>query len=222
VRAEKTEHDPNELYEGRRLDVIAARWDTKAADWDKALSNPECHLNEDHAYERFLLHVEEVIKTRREFCHKQGVIDAGCATGLVLARIIAAFAWGLGIDISPQMIRTAQAKHIPNAKFVIGDCFNLSSIVPAGAILSRGVLLSHYGHHHGKELLQSARGALVNGGFIICDYLNKEGRAKSKHAPENKTYFDPGEVRALARDAGFVKITIFGELDRRVGILMAE
>lgn len=210
------------IYEDRRLDSIAARWDAKAADWDHDLEDTTCHLNEDHAYDRFLDELALVIKQRHEFSAKEGIIDAGCATGRVLAKVVACFAWGIGIDISREMIKLAEAKQIPKAKFLIGDCFNLSASCPkAGAIVSRGVLLSHYGNHQGEALLRSAHACLVPGGFVLWDFLNQACRGKYRHSPGNKTYFDAEEVCAMASRAGFRKANVSGELERRVGLLFA-
>lgn len=211
------------VYVNRQLDRIAARWDSKAAVWDENLKDPACHLNEDGAYDRFLEKLLGIIQARREFCSTQGIIDAGCATGLVLAKVISSFAWGVGMDISSEMIKRAQAKHIPNARFIIGDCFDISGNCPkAGAVVSRGVLLSHYGHHQGEILLRSARTALVEGGFILWDFLNRAGRAKFQHVPRNKTFFDPPEICAMATRAGFGTYMIIGDDDRRVGLLFAQ
>jgi len=205
------------------MEAIAARWDAKALTWDQSLEDPECHLNEDNAYDSFLDLLASVILERQQFCRTQGVIDAGCATGLVLARIVRHFAWGTGVDISPNMIRIAQAKSMPRATFIVGDCFNLEAIGPkAGAVVSRGVLLSHYGHRQGKELLQSVRRALVDGGFLIFDFLTETGRGLYQHSPPNKTYFQAEQVLALAASAGLRNASILGEASRRVQLLLAE
>lgn len=203
--------------------AIAARWDNKAAAWDADLRDPGCHLNEDDAYTRFLDQLALAVHLRQDFCRNNGVVDAGCATGLVLANIASSFAWGVGVDISPEMIRLAQAKRVSNARFLVADCFDLRASCPkAGAIVSRGVLLSHYGARQGEALLSSAHGCLVDGGFVLWDFLNQSGRASSRHVAENKTYFDPEEIRAMAARAGFRLTMIYGETDRRVRMLCAE
>jgi SAM-dependent methyltransferase len=212
-----------EVYETRRLDLIAARWNAKAAAWDHELSDPACHLNEDGAYQRFLNQAVSVIGSRQPFCATRGVVDAGCATGLVLARIISWFAWGIGLDLSPEMIELARAKNVPKARFLVGDCFNLRRSCPkAGAIISRGVLLSHYGPHLAEPLLKSAHDCLEEGGFVFCDFLNAAGRGKYHHVPENKTHFEADEVCAAARRAGFVTATVYGSAKRRVRMVLAE
>jgi predicted TPR repeat methyltransferase len=210
-------------YESRRMKAVAARWDEKAADWDRNLEDPSCHLNEDHAYERFLREVKAVIQKRQAFCCQRGLVDCGCATGLVLQELASSFAWAIGVDISPQMIRNAQAKQIPNASFIVGDCFRLPDHTrPAGAVVSRGVLLSHYGHTHALDLLSSARKTLVPMGFLFCDFLNLAARERYRHLATDKTYFDPQEVRILARTAGFEHVEIVGTSERRVLFLLAE
>jgi SAM-dependent methyltransferase len=212
-----------QIYTNRQLDAIAARWDARAKTWDHDLKNPVCHLNEDDAYPRFLRDVRLILEDRRVFCAREGVIDAGCGTGLVLAQVVSAFAWGIGVDISPEMIRAAQEKHIDRTRFLVGDCFNLPAICPpAGAVLSRGVLLSHYGPEHGVALLLATKAALVKGGFVIFDFLNEAGRAVHAHAPEHKTYYRREAICSLAQRAGFSKVTVAGEDDRRVLALVAE
>jgi predicted TPR repeat methyltransferase len=211
------------LYYARQLAEIAARWDAKAQQWDKDLEDPDCHLNEDQAYQRFLSQLARQIQQRADFCASHGVVDAGCATGLVLDSIIASFAWGIGVDISPRMIEVARAKHIQKAEFIVGDCFQLPALCPkAGAVFSRGVLLSHYGSENGLTLLQAAHGSLVARGFVCFDYLNQAGRRGAKHAPENKTYFTSESVGGLAQAAGFDKVEVVVEPSRRVGLLIAE
>jgi SAM-dependent methyltransferase len=213
----------NKAYRERQLEVIAARWDARAADWDRALEDPCCHLNEDDAYRRFLRQARRIIDGRREFCAQQGLIDAGCGTGLVLANLIPAFAWGVGVDISPEMIRLAAARRIPHARFLVSDCFRLDRInAKAGAVVSRGVLLSHYGQTQGQELLRTAREALVPAGFVLFDFLNEESRSKQVHVPEDKTYFTREQVLAMAQQAGFNRIRICGSKERRVLLVLAE
>jgi predicted TPR repeat methyltransferase len=212
-----------ELYAGRHLEAIAARWDAKAQTWDQELADPACHLNEDDAYRRFLATVRGLIRQREEFCAAQGVIDAGCGTGLVLAEVTSSFRWGIGIDLSEQMIRLAAAKAIPNAWFKVGDCFDLPALCPrAGAVISRGVLLSHYGGQLGGTLLRSAYAALVTGGFLAFDFLNEAARIRYRHIPGNKTYYTPAQARLLADRAGLPNPSVLGGEERRILLLVAQ
>jgi SAM-dependent methyltransferase len=205
------------------MDAIAARWDARAAQWDQQLQDPTCHLNEDDAYRRFVEELVPIIERHRKFCAGQGVLDAGCGTGLVLAGIVSAFAWGIGVDVSREMIRVAEGKHLGNTRFVVGDCFKLSALCPkAGAVISRGVLLSHYGRQQGEGLLLAAREALVPGGFVVFDFLNQAARGKHLHAPDNKAWFTRQQACELAQAAGFTKATVVGEDGRRVLLLLAE
>ena len=89
-------------------------------------------------------------------------------------------------------------------------------------MLSRGVLLSHYGREQGQELLNAARGALAPGGFMVCDFLNAAARARQRHAPENKVWFHGEEIQAMARLAQFATVTILGRPHRRALLLLAE
>jgi SAM-dependent methyltransferase len=210
------------MYAQRRLKAIAARWDARADSWDEALQDPGCHLNEDDAYDRFTRLVKRIIAKRRKFCGIHGIIDVGCGTGLVLVDVVSEFAWGIGIDISPKMIRAARAKRIARTKFLVGDCFDLRSLCPkAGAVLSRGVLVSHYGRKQGQAILEAARSVLVPGGFLVFDFLNEAALSKYQHAPENKIWFSGAEMRLMARQAGFSRVIILGKPERRVLVLVA-
>ncbi|MGA2748125.1 MAG: methyltransferase domain-containing protein [Verrucomicrobiota bacterium] len=219
----KSQPKPKQPYRQRQLNDIAARWDDRADTWDRALEDPLCYLNEDDAYNRFLQEAWNIIDRRRAFCAHHGLIDAGCGTGLVLAGLISAFAWGVGVDISPRMIRLARAKKIPRARFRLSDCYSLAQIRPkAGAVVSRGVLLSHYGEALGLRLLRVARQALAPYGFIMFDFLNEQSKSTHIHLPEDKIYYTPRQAVALARQAGFTKTAICGAPERRVRILLAE
>jgi SAM-dependent methyltransferase len=210
-------------YSTRQLKAIAARWDARASDWDQSLTDPACHLNEDDAYPRFLRELRTVLAERANFCRVEGVVDAGCGTGLILAEVAPYFSWGIGIDISPKMIQEAKRKRIPKARFIIGDCFELSRIcAPAGAIVSRGVLLSHYGPTQAAAFLAEARRTLVPGGFVICDFLNRAAQHKFQHRPREKTFFTASAACRLAQGVGFATTQILGEPASRVLILCLE
>ena len=214
--------DPT-VYDRRELGAIAARWDARADSWEQGLQDPACHLQEGEAYSKFERLLRRYVTGRREFCARQGVIDAGCGTGLVLAGIINRFAWGIGVDISPRMIAVAREKQLPNATWRVGDCFQMASLgSQAGAVVSRGVLLSHYGRGSGREFLRAAHQALVPGGFLVTDFLNAEARATARHAPEEKTWFEKPEVEELARQVGFSRVAIRGRPGDRVRWLTAE
>jgi len=211
------------IYTERQLPRIAARWDARARTWDQNLLDPSCHLNEDDAYARFICQAQRIILQNREFCRSRGLIDAGCGTGLVLTELIPAFEWGVGVDVSPKMIHFASKKYLKNASFVVGDVFNLTALCPAtGAVVSRGVLLSHYGPEQGKALLESFRAALVPGGFAIFDFLNEAARTMHAHVPEEKHFLTAKAARTVAREAGFNRVKVIGTEQRRVLLVLAH
>ena len=222
-RAGHAEPRVKQPYRERQLAAIAARWDERAPDWDRALADPACHLNDDDAYARFLLEARQCVSRRARYCRTRGLIDAGCGTGLVLAELLPAFDWGIGVDISREMLRAATAKGIARARFLAGDCFRLAELCPqAGAVFSRGVLLSHYGRLQGRALLESAAKVLLPGGFLVFDFLNDLGRRNYQHSPEDKTYYTPQQVRALTHESGLKTVTVLGEAERRVLLLLAK
>jgi SAM-dependent methyltransferase len=213
-----------EDYDALRLEVIRNRWDQKADRWDADLADEHFHLNEDDAYHRFLDAADSVVAERAEFCRRQCLVDLACGTGLVLAHFLDRFAGGVGVDISPKMLALAARRRLPHTQLVEASCFELAKhVAGAGAVLSRGILLSHYGPRWMPLLLEQVCQSLSSeGGFAILDFLNAATRCQYACHPENKTYFHPQQIEAAARRAGFRRVRILGEPQRRVLAALLE
>jgi len=211
-------------YEDMRCDVIRRRWDQKAERWDGDLASDQCHLHEDDAYRRFLETASAIVAERAAWCRRRLLVDLACGTGLVLAHFIDRFAGGLGIDISQRMLEMARRRQLPRAQFRAGNCFELSGLVAdAGGVLSRGILLSHYGQKWAPVLFRQIHAALApEGGFALLDFLNAAARQRYPSNPENKTYFHAEPLAALASQAGFRRSTLLGEPQRRVLCILLE
>lgn len=212
-----------EDYQGMCLDRIRQRWDRKADRWDADLADERCHLNEDGAYARFLASASAIVADRGEFCRERLLVDLACGTGLVLAYFVERFAEGLGVDISRRMLGAARRRRVPRSRFQECNAFELAQFAPqAGAVLSRGVLLSHYGHRWASILFQQIDQALVPGGFGLLDFLNAEARHLYASNPDNKSYFTPHQLEQLAEEAGFRHTRVLGEPTRRVRLVLLE
>jgi SAM-dependent methyltransferase len=213
-----------EDYDLMHCDVIRQRWDQKAERWDTDLADDRCHLHDDDAYRRFLETASAIVTDRAEWCRGRLLVDLACGTGLVLAHFIDRFAQALGLDISQRMLEMARKRQLPRAQFRAGNCFELSGIVSdAGAVLSRGILLSHYGEKWAPVLFRQIHAVLApGGGFALLDFLNAAARHLYASNPENKTYFHAEPLAALASQAGFRRSTILGEPQRRVLCILLE
>jgi SAM-dependent methyltransferase len=219
--------DPSRPEDYREMDltVVRPRWDAKARRWDADLADEHCHLNEDGAYDRFLTTGEAIVAERAEFCRRHLLVDLGCGTAAVLARFIGQFAEGLGIDISGQMLAVAGDKHLPRCSLQEGNGFELGRFVQpgaAGAVMSRGILLSHFGPQWAGLLCRQIHQALAPGGFALLDFLNADARQSFASNPDNKAYYSPPELEAIARQAGFGGGRILGEPAHRVLMLLLE
>lgn len=101
------------------------------------------------------------------------LLDAGCGTGPMI-EILAEHYPGkryTGIDLTPAMIEAAQAKHIPHAEFVVGDCENL----PFADASFDVILCSNSAHHYPNlpAFYASVARCLTPGGrFILRDYTS--------------------------------------------------
>ncbi len=212
-----------EEYSQQMIDVIRNRWDQKADRWDEDLQNPDFHLNEDNAYERFLDTAKTIVAHHRKACAKALLVDLGCGTAQVLNELIPFFGDGIGVDISEKMLERARGRNIPRTTFVCANCFDLSRVIgSARAIVSRGILLSHYGRSAAKELIGEVFNSLMpSGGFAVLDFLNKESRHLYS-TPENKAFFSGQEVSTIARSVGFDKVVVLGSVERRNRIAYLE
>ena len=56
----------------------------------------------------------------------------------------------------------------------------------------------------------------------MFDFLNDLGRRNYQHSPEDKTYYTPRQACALARELGLETVTVRGEAERRVLLLLAK
>lgn len=122
------------------------------------------------------------------------------------------------------MLAVAAARGLPRTRLLAADAFELAShVAAAGAVLSRGVLLSHYGPHWAPVLLGQVRKVLLpTGGFAVFDFLNAATRNDFPSNPGNKTYYSAAEMEALGAQAGFRRVSILGGPQRRVLLLLAE
>jgi len=90
-------------------------------------------------------------------------------------------------------------------------------------VLSRGILLSHYGDRWVVPLLRQVKEVLLpDGGFAVLDFLNALTRHDYPANPDNKTYFTAEQIQSRANEAGFRNSSILGEPNRRVLLLLAE
>jgi SAM-dependent methyltransferase len=189
------EPDPK-AYLRRDLRRIRDRWNQRAADWDATLTDSACHLDADGSYSYFL----EILEAE---------LELGCGTGLVATAIHTFGNQTHGIDISPLMIDQAVKKSIPNTVFYIGDCFALPfKNGRFDIVLSRGVLLSHYGTKQSPELLKEVWRVLKPGGLVLMDFLLRTNQTCSGHTPIGKTLFDPLDIETLLARHSFERITI--------------
>jgi SAM-dependent methyltransferase len=213
-----------EDYNSLRLQVIRDRWDRKAERWDADLADEHFHLNADGAYRRFLETADAKIAERADFSRRHTLVDLGCGTGLVLAHLLDRFAAGVGIDISPRMVAIAARRQLPHSQFVEGNCFALARhVTGAGAVVSRGILLSHYGRRWALPLFEQIRQSLLpDGGFALLDFLNAAARDEYDSNPTNKTYYRAEQIEKTAKQAGFRRVAILGEPHRRTLLVFVE
>jgi ubiquinone/menaquinone biosynthesis C-methylase UbiE len=76
----------------------------------------------------------------------QRVLDAGCGTGIMSARLAATGRETVGLDLSPAMIKRARRKMARNLNFVIGDAEKLPMADSEFDAVVNLISLHHYPH----------------------------------------------------------------------------
>jgi trans-aconitate 2-methyltransferase len=94
------------------------------------------------------------------------VLDLGCGTAHLTARLAAAGAEVVGIDSSPEMVRQARRAH-PGLRFEVADAGDFSFPEPFDAVLSNAVL--HWVREPGP-VVACVRRALRPGGRFVAEF----------------------------------------------------
>ena len=213
--------DVRSIYARRELLAIQERWDARAPTWDAILDDPSDHINDGGGYARFLTVARRAL-AQIDGIESAAVLDLACGSGRVAAGVQGIAGSVTGVDLSPRMIERAQAQKLRNTIFEVGDCFGVAQASGAfAAVLSRGVILSHYGVRQAPELLSEIRRLLVPGGVVVLDYLRSQSKRPSGHVPTGKHLYTEAEIGSLLGDAGFAVRRRSGLPDDALGIVLA-
>lgn len=200
---------------------ISKRWDKKAKYWDNQLNCYDTHLNQDKEYDNFIKITQKTVSQYKNMDSK--LLDIGCGTGLVIEALSSYFNQGIGIDISGNMILEAKKKNLKNVSFYKKSLFDLDINMDGSFdfIVSRGILVSHYGINYLYEILGILFNITKNDGYVIFDFLNTNVEIVNGHLPLNKEYYSKNTIRKYASKIGFSKVDIKGKSNDRVliGIL---
>ena len=103
----------------------------------------------------------------------QNLLDVGCGTGPMIELLTKEYPDRryTGLDLTPKMIETANAKNLKNANFVVGDSENL----PFSDGSFDAVICANSFHHYPnpQKFFDSAARVLAPGGiFILRDYTS--------------------------------------------------
>ncbi len=196
---------------------IGKRWNLKAKDWDHQLNDISNHLNQDDAYRSFIVVAQNLIDEKLHYFDDISLLDVGCGTGCLSEELSPNFSHVTGIDISDAMLAEAKKKLVARSEFYNKSVFSLDEKWKKfDLIVSRGVLISHYGNNYVEDILLSLRRVIKNGGYLIIDFLNSEVTGMSyKHLPKNKTYFSSDYIIETASILGFRDVEIVGNKNSR-------
>ncbi|WP_077597452.1 class I SAM-dependent methyltransferase [Olsenella urininfantis] len=97
------------------------------------------------------------------------LLDCGCGTGPMVSLL--SQRWPersyTGIDLTPKMIEVAQAKRLPNARFVVGDCERLPFEDASFDVVICSMSFHHYPNP--QDFFDSVSRVLVPGGKLVLN-----------------------------------------------------
>lgn len=100
------------------------------------------------------------------------ILDIGCATGHYCGRFAADGYKITGIDLDPDMIRTAVDTY-PNAKFEVLNLIDIASLtIELGMVYSTGNVMAHVSISEFKSFLTSLKKNMSEGGIWIFQVIN--------------------------------------------------
>jgi ubiquinone/menaquinone biosynthesis C-methylase UbiE len=145
----------------------------------------------------------------------QRVLDAGCGTGLMTAKLASSGRLATGLDLSPAMIARAQRRNHPGTTFVQGDVEHLP--FENGAFDALVNLISFHHYPSPARALSEFRRVLRPGGKLVLIafdrkslYIKLAQRVNhwTKWIAGNSWQKTAAEVAALVKDAGFTNVEI--------------
>ena len=97
----------------------------------------------------------------------QVLLDAGCGTAPMLQLLTREYPdkCFVGVDITPEMIAKAKAKHLPNTALIVGDCEDLPFEDNTFDVIINSQSFHHYPNPH--AFFRSAYKVLKPGGYLI-------------------------------------------------------
>jgi ubiquinone/menaquinone biosynthesis C-methylase UbiE len=145
----------------------------------------------------------------------QRVLDVGCGTGLMSAKLAANGRQVVGVDISTAMIERAQCRSGPGMKFVLGDAEKLPG--KPGEFDAVVNLISFHHYPNPARAAAEFRRVLRPGGRLVLVAFDRSSRyirltqrtnAWLKIIAGTTWQKTSAEVAALLRGAGFTRIEI--------------
>ena len=127
------------------------------------------------------------------------LVEVGCGSGVLAARLVAAGYDVVGIDQSPAMIRIARSI-APGARFRVAR-LERARLPPASAVIAVGEIVTYVpgGLQVLRRFFQRVRRALRPGGLFVFDFIDSaERRIYSRRVFEGDDWFSLDSDRAMS------------------------
>jgi SAM-dependent methyltransferase len=135
------------------------------------------------------------------------VLDIGCGPGHTTADLTALGVMATGVDLSPKMIERA-SRTFPQSQFVVGDFFALSNETSSIAGILAFYCIVHLTPDQLVPAFSEMFRVLSSGGVLLLSFHVGSEVVRAENfldtdAVLDFTFFEPGQVEAALRTAGF-------------------
>ena len=142
-------------------------------------------------------------------------VDLGCGNGALTEKLAQRGFRTLGLDASPEMIKTAKRLH-PGLDFVTADAKNFTLKEKADVIFSNAVFHWIDGNHQ-EKMIQHVSEQLKIGGELVCEFGGK-GCAEAVHSTLEKSF--AGRGRSYPRTFYFPSVGEYAPMLEKYGFLV--
>lgn len=201
-----------EMEPNKQLKQQRERWNSRAANWDEDIKNPEHYANFEDGYQKFLDFEEKELSTLK---NADSGIDIGCGSGVTSVILAKKVKKIYLLDIAEEMLKKAEEK-VPDSISLNSSATSIP--IADGSVdvaISRGIVVSHLPEGLQNNFFDELNRILRKDGKIIIDFLSNIETADFSNASP-KIPFTKEEIKEILESRCFSNIIFDGEGNNRV------
>lgn len=188
------------------------RWNSRASEWDRCITDPSHYANFEDGYKKFLDFEEKELS---QIENVEAGVDIGCGSGVTSPMLAEKVKQIYLLDLSEKMLEEAKKK-VPSAILLNASVTEIP--LPDYSIdvaISRGIIVSHLPKGGPENFFDELTRIMKNGGKIIFDFMSNIDSVDFKNSSP-KILFTKQQIKHELEARGFFNINFDGENENRV------